>query len=111
MVAASGFALGIHQAATHCSHTHRQYRLLQQLDELIVLISGQAHVQYPSVVLGTCSIQLIKTPMCVIGHVHIPVHTPVALAAPMQQLNALHRYVICTHPVISLMTYTGDDIH
>ena len=54
MVAASGFALGIHQAATHCSHTNRQYRLLQQLDELIVLILGQACVRYPSVALGTC---------------------------------------------------------
>ena len=48
--------------------------------------------------------------MCCTARVHIPVHTPVALAPPMQQLTALHRYVICTHPVISLMTYTGDDI-
>ena len=32
-----------------------------------------------------------------------------ALAPPMKQLNALHRHVTCTHPVVSLMTYTGDD--
>ena len=43
----------MHQAATHCSHTNRQYRLLQQLDELIVPISGQACARYPSVALGT----------------------------------------------------------
>ena len=28
----------------------------------------------------------------------------------MQQLNALHRHVTCTHPVVSLMTHTGVDI-
>ena len=33
-----------------------------------------------------------------------------ALAPPMQQLNAWHRQVTCTHPVISLMAHTGDDI-
>ena len=48
--------------------------------------------------------------MCVTAHVHIPVHTPLALAPPMQQLNALHRQVTSTHPVISLMNYIGDDI-
>ena len=47
--------------------------------------------------------------MCVTAHVHIPVHTPVAHAPHIQQLNALHRHVTCTHPVVSLMTYTGDD--
>ena len=47
---------------------------------------------------------------CCTAHVHIPVHTPVALAPPMQQLNALHRHVTSTHPVVSLMTHTGDDI-
>ena len=30
------------------------YRLLKPLDELIVPISGQAYVRYPSVALGTC---------------------------------------------------------
>ena len=29
---------------------------------------------------------------------------------PLQQLNALHRHVTSTHPVVSLMTHTGDDI-
>ena len=48
--------------------------------------------------------------MCVTAHVHIPVHTPVAHAPHIQQLNALHRHVTCTHPVVSLMTHTGDDI-
>ena len=48
--------------------------------------------------------------MCVAGHVHITPYPPVALAPPLQQLNALHRHVTYTHPVISLMTYTGDDI-
>lgn len=48
--------------------------------------------------------------MCVTAHVHITVRTPVALARPMQRLNALHRYVTCTHPVMSLMNLTGDDI-
>ena len=48
--------------------------------------------------------------MCVTAHVHIPVHTLVALAPPLQQLNALHRQVTITHPVINLMTYTGDNI-
>ena len=47
--------------------------------------------------------------MCVTAHVHIPVHPPVALAPPVQQLNALHRQLTCTHPEISLMTHTGDD--
>ena len=28
----------------------------------------------------------------------------------MQQLNALYRHVTITHPVISLMTHTVDDI-
>ena len=28
----------------------------------------------------------------------------------MQQLNALHRHVTFTHPVIILMTRTGNDI-
>ena len=46
--------MGIHPAATHCSHTNRQHRLLQPLDELIVPILGQACVRYPSAALGTC---------------------------------------------------------
>ena len=32
------------------------------------------------------------------------------LHPPLQQLNALHRQVTITHPVISLMAHTGDDI-
>jgi hypothetical protein len=48
--------------------------------------------------------------MCVTAQVHITTHTPVALAPPVQQLNALHRHVTSTHPVISLMAHTGDDI-
>ena len=48
--------------------------------------------------------------MCLTAHVHIPVHTPVALAPPMQQLNALYRQVTITHPLISLIAHTGDDI-
>ena len=35
---------------------------------------------------------------------------PLALAAPMQQLNAWHIHVTSTHPVVSLMTHIGDDI-
>ena len=45
--------------------------------------------------------------VCVTAHVHIPVHTPVALAALMQQLNALYRQVTITHPVTSLMAHTA----
>ena len=62
--------------------------------------------------LGTCYLyqQRLPNPMCVASHVHIPVHTPVALAPPLQQPNAMHRQVTCTHPVVSLMTYTGDYI-
>ena len=63
--------MGIHPAANHCSHTNRQYRLLQPLDELIVPILGQAYVRYPSVGLGTCPQSIItdqitdqKTPYC-----------------------------------------------
>ena len=37
------------------------YRLLKPLDELIVPISGQAYVRYPSVALGTCPILLLLT--------------------------------------------------
>jgi len=48
--------------------------------------------------------------MCVTAHVHISMARPLALAPPVQQLNALHRHVTCTHPVISLMAHTGDDI-
>ena len=48
--------------------------------------------------------------MCVTARVHIPVHTPVALAPHMKQINALNRHVTSTHPVVSLMTHTGDDI-
>ena len=51
-----------------------------------------------------------QTLMCVTAQVHITTHTPVALAPPVQQLNALHRHVTSTHPVISLMAHTGDDI-
>jgi hypothetical protein len=50
-------------------------------------------------------VQLIN-PICVTAHVDIPV----ALAPPMQQLNALYRQVPITHPVISLVAHTGDDI-
>ena len=32
------------------------------------------------------------------------------MRTPMQQLNAMHRHVTITHPVISLMAHTGDDI-
>ena len=49
-------------------------------------------------------------PMRVSAHVHITTHTPVALAPHIQQINALNRHVTSTHPVISLMAYTGDDI-
>ena len=52
-----------------------------------------------------------KAPMCVASHVHISTARPLALAAPMQQLNALHRQVTGTHPVISLMNHIGDDIN
>ena len=48
--------------------------------------------------------------MCVTAHVHIPVPTPVAHAPHMKQINALNRHVTSTHPVVSLMTHTGDDI-
>ena len=51
--------MGIHQAATHCSHTNRQHRLLQQLDETTAPISGQACVRYPSACLGTCPQSII----------------------------------------------------
>ena len=54
MVVTSGSAIGIHPAAIHCSHG-----LLQQLDELIVPILGQAYVRYPSVGLGTCPQSII----------------------------------------------------
>ena len=45
------------------------YRLLQPLDETTAPISGQAHVLYPSVALGTCppcSIHLTKPHVCYI---------------------------------------------
>ncbi len=48
--------------------------------------------------------------MCVTAQVHIPVHTPVAHAPHIQQINALNRHVTYTHPVVSLMTHTGGDI-
>ena len=62
--------------------------------------------------LGTCYLyqQRLPNPICVASHVHIRVHTPVALAPPMQQLNAMHRHVTITYPLISLMTHTGDNI-
>ena len=48
--------------------------------------------------------------MCVTAQVHITTHTPLSHAPHMKQINALHRHVTCTHPVISLMTHTGVDI-
>ena len=39
-----------------------------------------------------------------------PYVTQWPLHPPLQQLNALHRHVTITHPVISLMTHTDDDI-
>ena len=36
-------------------------------------------------------------------------YPPVAHAPHMKQINALNRHVTSTHPVVSLMTYTGDD--
>ena len=51
-----------------------------------------------------------KIPICVTAQVHIPVPTPVAHAPHMKQINALNRHVTSTHPVVSLMIHTGDDI-
>ena len=48
--------------------------------------------------------------MCVTAQVHITTHTPLSHAPHMKQINALNRHVTCTHPVVSLMTHTGDDI-
>ena len=48
--------------------------------------------------------------MCVTAQVHIPVPTPVAHATHIKQINALNRHVTSTHPVVSLMIHTGDDI-
>ena len=53
---------------------------------------------------------MLNTPYQTPCVVHIPLHTPVAPAPPMQQFNEMHRHVTCTDPVISLMTYTVDDI-
>ena len=53
---------------------------------------------------------MLNTPYQTPRVVHIPPHTPVALAPPMQQLSAMHRHVTCTDPVFSLMTYTVDNI-
>ena len=53
---------------------------------------------------------MLNTPYQTPSVVHISLYIPVALAPPMQQLNAMHRHVTCTGPVISLMTYTVDDI-
>ena len=48
--------------------------------------------------------------MCVTAQVHITTHTPLSHAPHIKQINALNRHVTSTHPVVSLMIHTGDDI-
>ena len=48
--------------------------------------------------------------MCVTSQVHITPDTPVALATPYATAQCITQTSDLTHPVISLMTYTGDDI-
>ena len=52
---------------------------------------------------------LPKPDLCNIPCTYNALH-PSGLAAPMQQLNALHRHVTIIHSVISLMTFNSDNI-